>query len=618
VRASTHPTWLRGYGELDDAGRQEVLSIQQELDRLLDRVSVYLSDRLGHGLPERLARLQAAPGSVAMLRLLDQIVMRWQLVEFRPTIDTILQRLESPQFEIAVFGRVSSGKSSLLNHIAGRDVLPVGVTPVTAVPTRLVRGDRPRAVVHFAEIGPRAVDPKELAEYASEEKNRGNHKHVTGITVEIPSQRLREGVVLVDTPGIGSLATSGSAETFAYLPRCDLSVVLIDAGSTLNREDLSLLRDLYEAGIPAQVLLSKADLLTAEDRQRVLQYIRDELRQELDLDMAVHPVSVVEKEAALLDRWFEQEIEPLWERHRTLTEQSLHRKIARLRESVTAVLRTLLAKRQGKAPVGGDGRQLKAVERLLDEADASIQRAQTRQREWSADGAALVEIILQDAAKAVVECARKPRGEDHKPVAQVIQESLVQVGQMAREVVTELQKTLSRVLEALEKTSPLANADTAAIRSAALGGLPMIDFSPLSAKSNCSIPGWATLVPKMAHWMARRVVDTELADQLRQSVRLYNAQVRAWLKTSIRSVVEPYQSQAEVFREQLRRMTTGAEAGTTTDAADMIRDLKELQRAGTTESTPAGEEASHPPSADGEGASKRSPHGTTATASTPK
>ncbi|MGO8752344.1 MAG: dynamin family protein, partial [Thermoguttaceae bacterium] len=371
--AEVSPGQLRGYGELDEAGRQEVTSIQQEIDRLLDRVVAYLSDRLGHDLPERIARLDAAPGSAAMLNLLNRIVMRWQLVEFRPMIDTIVQRLESPQFEIAVFGRVSSGKSSLLNHVAGSSLLPVGVTPVTAVPTRLVRGSAASATVYFAEYGPRNVDPKQLAEYASEEKNRGNHKHVTGITVEIPSPRLREGVVLVDTPGIGSLATSGSAETFAYLPRCDLSVVLIDAGSTLNQEDLSLLRDLYEAGVPAQVLLSKADLLTAEDRQRVLQYIRDQLRQELNLDVAVHPVSTMGKDEALLDRWFEHEIEPLWERQRTLTEESLRRKIARLRESVMAVLQTLLAKRHGRAPVDGDGRQLKAVERLLDEADAAIQ-----------------------------------------------------------------------------------------------------------------------------------------------------------------------------------------------------------------------------------------------------
>ena len=126
---------------MDDDGGREVVSIQQEITRLADRVSAYLSERLGHDLPERLARLEAAPGSVAMLTLLNAVVMRWQLVEFRPALDTIVQRLESPQYEIAVFGRVSSGKSSLLNHIAAVDILPVGVTPVTAVPTRLVRGD---------------------------------------------------------------------------------------------------------------------------------------------------------------------------------------------------------------------------------------------------------------------------------------------------------------------------------------------------------------------------------------------------------------------------------------------------------------------------------------------
>lgn len=611
--AEVSPDRLRGYGELDESGRQEVLSIQQEIDRLLDRVGAYLSDRLGHNLPERIARLNAAPGSVTTLSVLNRIVMRWQLVEFRPSIDTIVQRLESPQFEIAFFGRVSSGKSSLLNHIAGSAILPVGVTPVTAVPTRLRYGPAPSATVSFAEFGPRQVDLEQLAEYASEERNRGNHKHVTGIVVEIPSPRLREGVVLVDTPGIGSLATSGSAETFAYLPRCDLSVVLIDAGSTLNQEDLALLRDLYEAGIPAQVLLSKVDLLTGDDRHRVVQYIHDQLQQHLGLDVVVHPVSVVGPEAALLDRWFEQEIEPLWERHRTLTEQSLHRKIARLRESVTAVLQTLLAKRQGKVPAAVDSRQLQAVERLLDDADAAIQHAQMRQRDWSADESALVEILLQDAAKAVVESARKANRQCHKPVAQVIQESLVQLGQMAQEEVTGLQKTLSRTLEALEKAAPLAKPDTAAIRNVPLGGLPVIDLAPLSAKCHCSIPGWATWVPKMARWMARRSVDTQLADPLRQSVRLYNAQLRAWLEASISSAVEPYQSQAEVFREQLRRMTTGVEPQAAADMADLIRDLEELEQAGIGEGdTAVGGTASRHAPAGSEGISKRSRHDRTA------
>ena len=74
--------------------------------------------------------------------------------------------------------------------------------------------------------------------------------------------------MLVDTPGVGSLARSGGSETFAYLPYCDLGVVLIDAASTLTPDDLDLLRLLYEAAVPAQVVLSKADLLTPADRER--------------------------------------------------------------------------------------------------------------------------------------------------------------------------------------------------------------------------------------------------------------------------------------------------------------------------------------------------------------
>ena len=148
-------------------------------------------------------------------------------------------------------------------------------------------------------------------------------------------------------------------------------------------------------------------------------YIQDQLQRELGLSLPVHSVSTVGADEALLIGWFEQEIAPLWDRHRALTEASLRRKMARLRESVIAVLQTLLAKRRGTAPVGGDSRQWKAVERLLDEADAAIQQAETRRRDWSADEAAPVELILQDAAKALVESA-KANGKDHKTLMQVI------------------------------------------------------------------------------------------------------------------------------------------------------------------------------------------------------
>jgi predicted GTPase len=186
-------------------------------------------------------------------------------VEFRPALGVIIDRLESDIFEIAVFGRVSSGNSSLLNRIVQADVLPVDVNPNTSAPTRFVYGSAPGGTVWFADRKPERFDIARLPEFVTEQSNPSNDKHVTRIVVELPSARLRQGVAFVDTPGLGSLATTGAAETLAYIPRCDLGVVLVDAGSMLTPDDLVTVRALYEAGIPAFILLSKADLLRSRN-----------------------------------------------------------------------------------------------------------------------------------------------------------------------------------------------------------------------------------------------------------------------------------------------------------------------------------------------------------------
>ena len=243
-------------------------------------------------------------------------------------------------------------------------------------------------------------------EYASEEGNPGNHKHVAGIVVRLSSSRLRDGVILVDTPGVGSLALSGGAEALAYLPRCDLGVVLVDAASTLNQDDLALLRALYGAGIPAMLLLSKADLLSPGDRERMAGYIREQIRRELELDLAVHPVSIVGADESLLTRWFEQDLAPLLEQHRALVEASLKRKIAHLRESVISTLETILAKRRGGRTEGGPSVDTATAIRLLDEADEAIRHARDRALNWSDDSLVFAESLPPLFAKAVLAAPR--------------------------------------------------------------------------------------------------------------------------------------------------------------------------------------------------------------------
>ncbi len=295
------PKYMRGFGEVPEGAVAELNGVVHELRSLIDGMQGYLKQELGTNLEKRLDQLQGTGYDVVLLRLLEQIASRNGLVEFRTRIDAITARLEEHSFEVALFGRVSSGKSSLLNALLGTNVLPVGITPITAVPTKLRYGATLRAAVSYGDGRSGLVSLEEFGRLVTEQGNPGNLQNIVRALLEVPSPRLKEGILLVDTPGLGSLAKRGAAETLAYLPSCDLALLLVDAGATLNEEDIDTLRLLYEAGVPALVLLSKSDVLAQGDLHRAVSYIEQQVKRELSLKVVVHTVSALPNYSVMLD-----------------------------------------------------------------------------------------------------------------------------------------------------------------------------------------------------------------------------------------------------------------------------------------------------------------------------
>jgi GTP-binding protein EngB required for normal cell division len=573
--ADLGPRSLEGYGALGESAWDRAVRIRQELDRLVDRVYTFLARHRGPELAARLVRLGAAAGADE-LRLIDRVVTRWGLVAFHPQIAALARRLESPEFEIAVFGRVSSGKSSLLNHLADSDVLPVGVTPVTAVPTRLTRGDAAECIVTTAESGPRSVPVAELKEYASEYGNAGNHKHVTDILVRVPSPRLPDGIVLVDTPGVGSLAQAGTAEAMAYLPRCDLGVVLVDAASTLNADDLGLVQQLAEAGTPVQVLVSKADLLSPADQMRSLTYVRNQLHRETGTDVPVHAVSTVGAGEELLSRWFAEEIEPLFRRHRELVGESIRRKITGFRAAAAVVLQTMADR--GSAEDGRGG--LKSVgdaRTLLEAADRAVQAARDRERSGYGAADLLTEQVLEEARW----------GSGTGAVAQAAAKVLSRRGQEALSLARDLQTTLARSLGELAATGFVAGVDPSAVVRVPLRGLPDADLKTLADDRNGRLPWWAA-VPGLKF----RALRSRFGASLRGLIDGYESALRLWLRAAQDQLIEAFESQAEVAREQARRLAAEPEGGTRDDQADLAADIGELLGNGL--ATRVGQESAEP------------------------
>src|SRR5580658_2322643 len=549
------PKRMAGYGELADAAAVQIAGLVDEMQGIVSRLSSYLAQDQSAGLENRLRRLEEAGSDIALVQTLERAIHQHGLVEFRPALGTIIERLETATFEIAVFGRVSSGKSSLLNHIAGQDLLPVGVNPVTAVPTRLAYGPEPRATAWFADRKPEQFGIERLAEFVTEQHNPSNLQHVTRIVVELPAQRLREGVVYVDTPGLGSLATSGAAETRAYLPRCDLGVVLIDAGSTLTQDDLATIQTLYDAGIPAAVLLSKVDLLAPADRDRALQYVAGHIRSDLGFELPVHAISIKEGSSHLLEKWLDTEILPLYDRHAELARQSLNRKIGALRLGVEAALKTRL---KGSGPRGQSGaridtNKLRDLEKELRTAAGKIAQARTGCLDTTDALRECADGIIRTAANNLIDAwdSGSATSDDlvKNKLEQAAAEGAAQIASAIQAVARNAGSVLAKAAEELDIENMPERDELLDV----LKNMPRFDLGNLEIEAGPSAV--ASLLGR--RWATARVerrIRSQAGEQIVDAVVTYARVLRVWVRKTFTDLQEQFDSYADVYRAHLGRL----------------------------------------------------------------
>jgi GTP-binding protein EngB required for normal cell division len=560
------PKYMRGYGNLPDDAARDLEVLTTQIMDVLDRMSSYLAQGVGQDLQARLERLERTTHEVEWTRVLEQVITTHGLVELRPSLDAVVERLESSRFEVAVFGRVSSGKSSLLDYILQTDVLPVGVTPVTALPTRVVFGPRPLARIWFAEREPITAELRELSQYVTEQGNPDNVKHVTRIQVELPSDRLSDGVTFVDTPGLGSLARYGEMEVMAYLPRCDLGLVLVDANSTFTHEDAFIVNALCQAGVRVMVLLAKADLLTPDERITASQYTREQLRANVGTDLPVHVVSVKGRDAVLCDRWFETALVPCLREHRELARASLRRKVGLLREATIAALQRRLDK--SHAASGDTATQWPAVERRLNEAMAKLEAAMRERPEWPDFG----ERILDDAAQEIAEMWRRDRAQKVDAAAVIISCG----GQLVNRLAAEVAKPLTLLRENL--VSILRDAATAVGLPQEEGdgifmpsGMPILDLSAYLRETPLRRPRLALLSKKMLLRNARRQLGVLLGSRLADLLHRYIQQIEQWRLEVLAEMRRSFTTRAGICRVQCQQPPDNS------DLASIASDLKRLE-----------------------------------------
>lgn len=154
---------------------------------------------------------------------------------------TLGAKIASGRYYVACVGQFKRGKSSVLNALLGEPLLPIGVLPVTSVPTVVCHGTQRSARVLLEEGSWRTIELSDLDQYVSEEENPENVKRVAAVEVLLPNDLLGSGMCLVDTPGIGPVFEANTRATQQFVPHIDAAVVVLGSDPPISAEELMLI-----------------------------------------------------------------------------------------------------------------------------------------------------------------------------------------------------------------------------------------------------------------------------------------------------------------------------------------------------------------------------------------
>ena len=212
-------------------------------------------------------------------------------------------RLAGERLQLAVIGQFKRGKSSLLNALIGEEVLPSGILPVTALATSLEPGE-PCVIVGFKDGRSECFQTGNAEEmrgalrmFVSETGNPDNRKGVRDVHVRLPSPLLDAGVVLIDTPGVGSTFEHNTKAAEAALPDADVALFVLSPDPPITQVEVDYLKEARGHAARMILVLNKCDLLTAGEREETVAFVRETIRATSGMEAA--EIACVSARAAL-------------------------------------------------------------------------------------------------------------------------------------------------------------------------------------------------------------------------------------------------------------------------------------------------------------------------------
>jgi len=185
-------------------------------------------------------------------------------------------RLLENVFRIIVIGEFKRGKSTLINALIGKNILPVGITPTTATLNILRYGQEPYALIKYKDDTEKKESLENLSEYIT---TKGKEtQNISNVTIFYPLKFCQNGVEIIDSPGVNDIDEELVEITYNHIPRCDTAIFLLNSTQQLSASE----REFFSEKVSKYVhkiffVLNKIDHLDKDEQNEVITYVNHEL-----------------------------------------------------------------------------------------------------------------------------------------------------------------------------------------------------------------------------------------------------------------------------------------------------------------------------------------------------
>lgn len=168
----------------------------------------------------------------------------------------LYEKFVNDQLVISFAGHFSAGKSSIINYIMGKDILPNSPIPTSANIVKLTSGDGV-ARVYFNEDEPvEYVEPYDIDMIKDYCMNKDTIKRIEISTSE---NILPGNSALLDTPGIDAADDADRLMTESSLHLVDSLFYVMDYNHVQSEVNLYFLKEIQAQGIPIYIIINQID-----------------------------------------------------------------------------------------------------------------------------------------------------------------------------------------------------------------------------------------------------------------------------------------------------------------------------------------------------------------------